>query len=285
DAIQPAKAGTNTDAFTSLLDPTGAALLYSSFLGGDGGVSGGDRAFGLALDSAGDVWLAGQTDSANFPAKPGAFQITHGGGLFDGFVVKIGDAVSVTSVLPTSGSTAGGTAVTVTGTGFMSGATVTFGGVSATAVSVVSPTTITVSAPAHALGAVNVVVMNLDGQVGTLAGGFTYVTSPALTFTDDPLQAGVTRVKAVHLTELRTAVNTLRSRYALTNFSFTDPTLTANVTKVKAVHLTELRTALAQVYTAASRTVPTWNPGTITVGSVITAAQLTELRTATRALW
>ncbi|MEO8033964.1 MAG: IPT/TIG domain-containing protein, partial [Acidobacteriota bacterium] len=190
------------------------------------------------------------------------------------------------SVLPTSGSTAGGTAVTVTGTGFMSGATVTFGGAAATAVSVVSPAIITLSAPAHALGAVDVVVTSLDSQVGTLAGGFTYVTRPALTFTDDPLQVRVTRVKGVHLTELRTAVNTLRNRYALTNFSFTDPTLTANLTKVKAVHLMELRTALAQVYTAASRTVPPWTPGTITVGStIITAAQITELRTATRALW
>ena len=284
-AIQPAKAGTNTDAFTSLLDPTGAALLYSSYLGGDGGVSGGDKAFGLALDPAGDVWVVGQTDSADFPVKPGAMQLTHGGGGFDGFAVKIGDAVSVTSVLPTSGSTTGGTPVTVMGTGFMAGATVTFGGVAATAVSVVRPTTITVTAPAHALGAVNVVVTNLDGQVGTLPGAFNYITMPVLTFTNDPLQAGITPVKAIHWTELRTAVNTLRNRYALTSVSWAGGALSPGVT-VSAGHLTELRTALADVYIAAARTVPTWHPATITGGStVITAAQITELRSATRALW
>lgn len=286
NAIQPFKASNNWDAFVSKLNFTGSALVYSSYLGGTGGVSGGDKAFGLALDPAGDVWVVGQTDSLDFPVKPNAISITHGGGQFDGFVVKLGDALSVTSVLPTSGSTAGGTAVTVTGTGFMSGVTVTFGGAAATAVYPVTPTTITLSVPAHALGVVDVVVTSADGRVATLSGGFTYVTRPALTFTDDPLQAGVTRVKAIHMTELRTSVNTLRSRYALTSFSFTDPTLTANVTRVRAVHLTELRTALAQVYTAASRTVPTWNPGTVTVGStIITAAQLTELRTATSALW
>ena len=286
NAIQPLKADTNTaDAFVSRLNPTGSALVYSSYLGGSGGSSPGDKAFGIALDSAGDYWVVGQTDSTDFPVKAGAIQLTHGGGQFDGFVVKIGDPLSVTSVLPTSGSTAGGTAVTVRGTGFMSGATVTFGGAAATALSVLSPTTITVSAPAHALGAVDIVVTSLDGRIGTLAGGFTYVTRPALTFTDDPLQSGITRVKAVHMTELRTAVNALRSRYALTNFSFTDGTLTPGVTVVKGVHLLELRTALAQVYTAASRTVPTWNPGAITLGTVVTAAQITELRTATRALW
>ena len=285
DAIQPLKASNNADAFVSVLNLAGSALVYSSYLGGTGGVSGGDKAFGIALDPAGDGWVVGQTDSLDFPVKPNAISIAHGGGLFDGFVVKVGDPLSVTSVLPTSGSTAGGTAVTVRGTGFMSGATVTFGGAAATAVSVVSPTIITVSAPAHALGAVDVVVTSADGRVATLAGGFTYVTQPALTFTDDPLQIRVTRVKAIHMTELRTAVNTLRGRYALSPVSFADGTLNPGVTVVRGVHLLELRTALAQVYIAASRTVPTWNPGAITLGTVITAAQITEVRTATRALW
>jgi hypothetical protein len=46
----------------------------------------------------------------------------------------------VTSVLPNSGSTAGGTAVTITGTNFAAGATVTFGGAAATNVVVASST-------------------------------------------------------------------------------------------------------------------------------------------------
>ena len=88
----------------------------------------------------------------------------------------------VTSLSPTSGSTAGGTAVTITGTDFTSGATVTFGGTPATNVQVTSSTSITATTPAHAAGAVSVVVTNPDGQSGTLANGFTYaVPNPTVT--------------------------------------------------------------------------------------------------------
>lgn len=278
-AIQPAGAG---DAFVSVINPAGNALTYSSYLGG--AASGGDEAFGIALDPAGDVWLVGQTDSSDFPVKPGAISSTHGAGVVDGFVVKIHRGLSLTAVIPTSGGTSAGP-VRLTGTGFMAGAAVTFGGVAATSVSVVSPTTITVVRPAHALGTVDVVVTNLDSQVATLVGGFTYVSVPALTFTNNPLQAGVTPVKAVHLTELRTAVNTLRTRYALPVVTWPSGAITSG-TVIQAVHLTELRSALADVYIAAAIAVPTWSPATITGGTtVITAAQITQVRAATLAMW
>jgi len=54
---------------------------------------------------------------------------------------------------------------------------VTFGGTAATNVSVVSSTQITATTPAHAAGAVNVVVTNTGGPSGTLTNGFTYTTS------------------------------------------------------------------------------------------------------------
>ncbi len=86
-----------------------------------------------------------------------------------------------TAVSPTSGSTAGGTAVTISGSGFASGATVTFDGTAATGVTVVSATSITATTPAHAAGAVNIVVTNSNGQRGTLTNGFTYTApTPAL---------------------------------------------------------------------------------------------------------
>lgn len=62
----------------------------------------------------------------------------------------------------------------ITGTGFVSGLTVTFGGVSATSIVVVSQFKITCLTPAHAVGAVNVVVTNPDGQAATLTNGFSY---------------------------------------------------------------------------------------------------------------
>jgi hypothetical protein len=81
---------------------------------------------------------------------------------------------AVSSLDVTTGPVAGGTVVTVTGTGFANGAGVTFGGSAATGVTFVNSTTITCTTPAHAAGAVNVVVTNPDTQTGTLTNGFTY---------------------------------------------------------------------------------------------------------------
>jgi len=86
----------------------------------------------------------------------------------------------VSSVAPSSGPTAGGTAVTITGANFVAGVTVNVGGSTATGVSVVNNTTITATTPTHAAGAVDVMVTNADAQSGTLSSGFTY-TVPAPT--------------------------------------------------------------------------------------------------------
>jgi IPT/TIG domain/Glycosyl hydrolases family 39 len=86
-------------------------------------------------------------------------------------------APTVTSVTPNTGSTLGGTLVTVQGTNFRTGATVSFGG-SALTVSTVSATSITGTTTAHAAGAVNVVVTNVDAQAGTCTSCFAYVRRP-----------------------------------------------------------------------------------------------------------
>ncbi len=91
-------------------------------------------------------------------------------------------APTVTSISPTNGTTAGGTSVTITGTGFLTGATVSIGGTAATNVNVVGSTSITTTTPAHAAGAVNVVVTNTDAQAGTLTNGYIY-GNPAPTVT------------------------------------------------------------------------------------------------------
>jgi hypothetical protein len=91
---------------------------------------------------------------------------------------------TITGITPNFGTTAGGTSVSISGSGFVAGATVSLGGAAVTSVVVVNSTTITGSTPAHAAGAVNVVVTNPNGQAATLNNGYTYQTPvPAPTVT------------------------------------------------------------------------------------------------------
>jgi hypothetical protein len=103
--------------------------------------------------------------------------VTNPGGqssiLTNGFTYTTSPTIS--SVSPASGPKTGGTVVTVTGANFASGATLTFGGVAATGVTWLSSTQIRGTAGAHAPGVVDVVVMNPDGQSGTLVKGYTYL--------------------------------------------------------------------------------------------------------------
>ena len=58
-----------SNAFVTQIDPSGSALVFSTYLGG----SCGDHAQGVALDSTGDVYVAGYTCSSDFPTA-NAFQ-------------------------------------------------------------------------------------------------------------------------------------------------------------------------------------------------------------------
>ena len=82
-AFQTKYGGGNADAFATKLDPTGATLLYSSFLGG----SNTDIGYGIAVDPTGAAYIAGQTCSLDFPlANP--FQAAPGGNC-DAFISKV----------------------------------------------------------------------------------------------------------------------------------------------------------------------------------------------------
>jgi len=82
-------------------------------------------------------------------------------------------------------------------------------------------------------------------------------------FTDDPLVAGSTVAKAVHITELRTRIDAVRMSKGLGGYSWVDPTLTARASILRAVHISDLRTALSQAYVAAGMSAPvfTTDPG------------------------
>jgi uncharacterized protein (TIGR03437 family) len=63
------------DVFVAKLSPTGNNLMYSTYLGG----SGDDIGMAIAVDSAGDAYVAGGSASKNFPVTTGAFQTTMAG--------------------------------------------------------------------------------------------------------------------------------------------------------------------------------------------------------------
>lgn len=85
--------GGEHDAFVTRLNSTGTALVHSTFLGG--GAT--ERTFyietanAIALDAAGDIYVAGVTLSSDFPTTSGAFDTTISGTSADGFVSKIHD--------------------------------------------------------------------------------------------------------------------------------------------------------------------------------------------------
>ncbi|MGO9275551.1 MAG: SBBP repeat-containing protein [Terriglobia bacterium] len=57
-------------AFVTKFSPDGNSLVYSTYLGGNGY----DLAYAIAVDSHGDAYVTGQTDSPNFPTTSGAYQ-------------------------------------------------------------------------------------------------------------------------------------------------------------------------------------------------------------------
>jgi Beta-propeller repeat/Cep192 domain 4/HYDIN/CFA65/VesB-like, Ig-like domain len=73
------------DAFVAKMNSNGSALIFSTYLGGNGN----DVAQGVAVDSLGGVYVAGATYSTNFPVTAGALKTTFGGGAYNAFVSKI----------------------------------------------------------------------------------------------------------------------------------------------------------------------------------------------------
>jgi hypothetical protein len=72
------------DAFIVKLNPAGNALEYASYVGGRGD----DSARSIAVDNDGNVWLAGETTSDDFPTTPDAYCRQNKGGT-DGFFLKV----------------------------------------------------------------------------------------------------------------------------------------------------------------------------------------------------
>jgi hypothetical protein len=75
------------DGIVFKLDPTGASLVYATYLGGNND----DEAFGITVDGSGNAYVAGDTFSANFPHTNGPILNNGVGanGSDDGFVTEL----------------------------------------------------------------------------------------------------------------------------------------------------------------------------------------------------
>ena len=120
DALQKVHGGGAGDAGIAQFDAASGALKYSTYLGGGAD----DAGLAIAVDSGGSVFLAGTTNSTNFPTTANAFQPTLTENAFDGtdwFFSVLGSG-TIGSVRPARGGNNGGATLTVRGAGFQSDA-------------------------------------------------------------------------------------------------------------------------------------------------------------------
>lgn len=130
-AYQTAYGAGSRDAFVAKLDVAGTALMYSTYLGGNGydianGSAVDDVGNGIALDGAGNAYVTGST-TTSLPTTAGAWQSVYGGGTTDAFVAALnaaGTALVYASYLGGAGSDVGnGVAVDAAGNIYVTGNT------------------------------------------------------------------------------------------------------------------------------------------------------------------
>ncbi len=84
NALQGGNGGGFGDAFFAMFHPNGGSVFHSTFYGG----SGNEWCYDVAVDGSGSPHFTGITSSTGFRLQ-GPFQSTHGGGTYDGFVVRL----------------------------------------------------------------------------------------------------------------------------------------------------------------------------------------------------
>ncbi|WP_394975411.1 SBBP repeat-containing protein [uncultured Croceitalea sp.] len=83
NAIQEKNKGKD-DAFLAVIDPTGSVIKFASYFGGEKS----ERLYNIDLNSSGDVFMIGFTNSFDYPTTAGTFQ-SEFGGVRDAFITRL----------------------------------------------------------------------------------------------------------------------------------------------------------------------------------------------------
>ena len=178
---------------------TSVTINGANFLSGATVAFGGAAATGVTFVSG--TALGATQLIATTPASPAgvvSVTVTNPDGL-SGVLVSGFTYIStpvISSVVPASGSTTGGTVVSILGADFVSGATVFFGVNPARSVSFQSATSLSAVTPAHREGSVNVLVVNPDSHSATLLNGFAFTVSASSFYPVTPCRGIDTRSSA-----------------------------------------------------------------------------------------
>lgn len=122
--VTPSAPAVDSDAFVAKLAPDGRNLAYATFIGG----AGNDSSYAIAVDDAGNAYITGETQSADFVTTPGAFDGAYSTvGWSDAFIVKLnasGDALGYATYLGGSDTDIGyGIGVDGSGSAYVAGYT------------------------------------------------------------------------------------------------------------------------------------------------------------------
>ena len=168
----------NQDAFVAKLDPTGTKLLWSTYLGGDQD----DAASAIGLDSQGNVFVAGLTNSTSFPAFNGVSNPQH---TEQTFIAKLSaDGSALLYVAFASSHPVGGHSVLAidrAGSAYLATAD-SYGDITAT------PGALSIES-GNQFNVVLVEQYSPSGQLGWIASIATFGYPPNLTIVADPLGA------------------------------------------------------------------------------------------------
>ena len=122
---------------------------------------------------------------------------------------------------------------------------------------------------------------NYQWRIEKRSNATTCTGSISISWTDPTITANSTKIRKVHIDELRSWIDNRRTDAGLSNYSWADSTITVNSTKIRKTHFDEMRSAISDVYTTCGQSAPSWTDSIITANSTkIRKVHMDELRSA-----